>query len=58
MSADELRSWGKELLAQPNLCAFLVWEYDEEYLARADIQAAMEDLSATARAYPTNNCSR
>lgn len=58
MSADELRSWGKVLLAQPSLCAFLVWEYDEEYLARPDIEAAMEDLAATARAYPTNNCSR
>ena len=58
MSADELRSWGGRLLEQPNLCAFLVWEWDEEYLARADIKAAMEDLAAKARAYPTNNCSR
>lgn len=58
MSADELRSWGGRLLEQPNLCAFLVWEWDEEYLARPDIKAAMEDLAAKARAYPTNNCGR
>lgn len=58
MSADELRSWGRKLLAQPNLCAFLLWEYDEAYLARPDIKAAIDDLAALARSYPTDDCSR
>ena len=58
MSAEELRSWGSRLLAQPNLCAFLLWEYDEAYLARPDIKAAIDDLAAIARSYPTDNCSR
>ena len=58
MSADELRSWGGRLLAQPNLCAFLMWEYDEAYLSRPDIKAAMDDLAATARSYPANDCSK
>jgi hypothetical protein len=56
MSADELRAWGGRLLAQPNLCAFLMWEYDEAYLARPDIKAAIEDLAELARAYPTSKC--
>jgi hypothetical protein len=58
MSADEIRSWGGKLLAQSNLCAFLLWEYDEAYLARADIKAAIEDLAAMARSYPKTDCSR
>ena len=58
MSADELRSWGGRLLAQPNLCVFLLWEYDEAYLARPDIKAAIDDLAAIARSYPSRKCGR
>lgn len=58
MSADELRSWGGKLLAQPNLCAFLLWEYDEEYLSRPDIKAAIDDLAATARSQPSKACGK
>jgi len=58
MSADELRAWGGKLLEQPGLCAFLLWEYDEAYLARADIKAAVEDLAAKARSYPAGDCGR
>ena len=58
MSADEIRSWGGKLLEQSNLCAFLLWEYDQEYLARPDIQEAIADLSAKARSYRTTSCNR
>jgi hypothetical protein len=58
MSADEIRSWGGKLLDQSNLCAFLLWEYDEAYLARPDIKAAIDDLAAKARSYPTTDCSK
>jgi hypothetical protein len=58
MSADEIRSWGGKLLDQPNLCAFLLWEYDEAYLARPDIKAALDDLAGKARSYPTTDCSK
>ncbi|HEU4954392.1 MAG TPA: hypothetical protein VFT28_07470 [Gemmatimonadales bacterium] len=58
MSADEVRAWGGALLGQSNLCAFLLWEYDEAYLARPDIAPALEDLAAKARSYPTGDCRR
>jgi hypothetical protein len=58
MSADELRSWGETLLAQPNTCAFLFWEWNEAYLSRPDIQAAMKDLIDKAKSYPTRDCGK
>jgi hypothetical protein len=58
MSADEIREWGGKLMAQPDLCAFLLWEYDDSYFDRPDIKAAVEDLANKARAFPTRDCSR
>jgi hypothetical protein len=58
MSADELRSWGETLLSQPGTCAFLFWEWNEAYLARPDIQAAMKELTDKAKSYPTRGCGK
>lgn len=58
MSADEVRTWGAKFFAEPNMCAFLLWEWDAEYLARPDIRAAVEELAAKARAYPKQSCAR
>jgi hypothetical protein len=56
MSAEEVRSWGEKLLAEPGMCAFLFWEWNETYLARPDIQAAMQDLVEKAKNYPARSC--
>jgi hypothetical protein len=56
MSADELRSWGEKILAEPGMCAFLFWEWNEAYLSRPDIKAAMADLLAEAQNYPASSC--
>jgi hypothetical protein len=56
MNADEIRSWGSQYLSDPYVCAFLMWEYDAEYLSRPDIQAALNDLSQVARSHPQKAC--
>jgi hypothetical protein len=56
MSATELRTWGEKILAQPDLCAFFIWEWDEGYLARADIKAALADLKRIAEDRPKRLC--
>jgi hypothetical protein len=56
MSADEIRSWGDRFLQEPDLCAFLLWEYDESYLNRPDIKAALQELAEKARNYPARSC--
>jgi hypothetical protein len=56
MSPDELRTWGARWLQEPDMCAFLLWEYSGSYLARPEIQSAVADLAAMARAYPKRSC--
>jgi hypothetical protein len=58
MSAQELRSWGRRFLTDPNICAFIMYQYDSAYLARPDIQAAMAELSEVARSIPKKACRR
>jgi len=58
MSADEIRSWGEKLLAEPGTCAFLFWEYNEAYLSRPDIKAAMQEIVDKAKSYPTRSCAK
>jgi hypothetical protein len=58
MSADEIREYGGKLLAQPDLCAFLLWEWDDKYFERPDIQAAVKELADKARSFPTRSCAR
>jgi hypothetical protein len=56
MSPNELRTWGARWMEQPGMCAFLLWQYDSSYLARPEIQAAITDVAAMARAYPKRSC--
>jgi hypothetical protein len=58
MSADEIREWGGKLMAQPDLCAFLLYEYDSTYSERPDIKAAVAELAQKARSFPTRDCAR
>jgi hypothetical protein len=56
MSADEIRSFGGTFLLEPNLCAFIMYEYDSTYFSRSDIRAAMSDLNQQARTLPNRAC--
>jgi hypothetical protein len=56
MSASELRTWGKAMLDEPYVCAFLLWKYHEAYFSRADIKAAMIDLTHEAEGHPEKAC--
>jgi hypothetical protein len=58
MSANEIRTWGGALLAQPYFCAFIMWEYEPNYFSRPDIKAAMAELSQKAKAHPQQSCRR
>jgi hypothetical protein len=56
MSADEIRVWGGRWLAEPYICAFLMYYYDSAYLSRPDIRAALSELSEKARGLPKKEC--
>jgi hypothetical protein len=56
MSAAELRTFGEKILAQPDVCAFFVWEWDQAYVTRPDIKAALADLKAMAENRPKRLC--
>jgi hypothetical protein len=57
MSPSELRSWGERILEE-DICLFLLFDYKEDYFARADIQAAMEHLTDIARGLPKRDCKK
>jgi hypothetical protein len=58
MSADEIRSWGGRFLSEPYLCGFLMYQYDETYFSRPDIQGALSELAQQARGLPQKSCRR
>lgn len=58
MSANEVRTWGSTILAQPYFCAFIMWEYESKYFSRDDIRAAFLELKAKAEAHPKQPCRR
>jgi hypothetical protein len=58
LSASVVQSAGSALLANDYPCAFIMWEYDEDYLSRSDIKTAMANLSQKAAAHPTRTCSK
>ena len=58
MGAREIRDWGNLLIGDPYVCAFFLWEYDEEYLARPDIKDALVELKKKAEAHPKQSCKR
>ncbi len=56
MNAWQVRSWGTALLAEPYVCAFIGWKYDERYFARADIKSAIAGLGDKARQHLSRAC--
>jgi hypothetical protein len=56
MSASQVRSWGGALLSEDYVCAFMMWKYNEPYLSRPDIKAALSDLRDKARSHPKKAC--
>jgi len=56
VTASQLESWGSTLLADPYSCAFISWQYNEQYLSRSDIKAAMSRLSQKAREHVSRSC--
>ena len=58
MSANEIRTWGGIMIADPYVCGFVMYQYDPNYLARPDIKAALEELKKKADAHPKQSCRR
>jgi hypothetical protein len=57
MSASLVESAGSTLLGDSYPCAFISWQYDEQYLSRSDIKTAMSHLSAKAAQHAMQSCS-
>jgi hypothetical protein len=58
MSADEIRKWGNVIMDDPYICAFLMFEYNADYLAHKDIREALAELAKKAKAHPVHECRR
>jgi hypothetical protein len=56
MSANEIRTWGAAYLAEPYICGFLMWEYEEGYFSRSEIKAAVAELKERATSRPKKGC--
>ena len=56
MSAAEVRSYGKALMAQSYLCGFAMWKYKSSYYDRADVKSAMNELATLARNHAKTSC--
>src|SRR5688572_24192420 len=59
MSADQIRSIGPTLAAEPYACAFSMWKYDKadpSYLERDDIKAALVEVGQVAANRPAMSC--
>jgi hypothetical protein len=58
MSAGEITKWGNVIIADPYICAFLMFEYNGEYLAHKDIKDALLELGKKAKDRPIQECRR
>jgi hypothetical protein len=56
MSASEIKTWGGAYLAEPYICAFLMWEYEESYFSRSDIKGAVAQLKDQAKSHSKQQC--
>jgi hypothetical protein len=56
MSANEIRTWGAAYLAEPYICGFLMWEYEEGYFSRPDIKEVIAELKEKATNRPKKEC--
>jgi hypothetical protein len=53
MSASEVESWGSALLSSSYPCAFVMWQYNSDYLSSAGIGGAMVALRRKAQSRST-----
>ncbi len=58
MTASMVRTWGGAILDEPYFCAFFMYMYNKDYLARPDISAAMAELNRKAQSRPKQDCRR
>jgi hypothetical protein len=56
LTATQLKTLGSALLNSSYPCAFLNWRYDEDYMARSDIKAALSALATKARSKSYKSC--
>lgn len=56
MSGAEILQYGHALLGSPYPCAFVSWDARQEVIGRADVAAALEELSVAARSHVGTSC--
>jgi hypothetical protein len=56
MSASQLRTWGKVVLANPYSCAFYGWSYADWYFGRTDVKDALTYLGTLATSRAPSSC--
>ena len=56
MSPAQVKTWGAALLADPYVCAFLSWKYNEGYFSRPAIKSALAELSSKAKHAENRGC--
>jgi hypothetical protein len=56
MSASEVESWGSALLSSSYPCAFLMWEYSNDYLSSSGMGNAMDELRRKAQNRSSKSC--
>jgi hypothetical protein len=58
MTANQLRDWGRTLIAATSGCLMLLWQYDKTYMSRTDNQQAFRDLAYTLGSKAKKSCRR
>jgi hypothetical protein len=56
MSGEEILRYGRPLLDTPYACAFVSWDARASVIERADVAAAMEELSHIAESHTGTSC--
>lgn len=56
MTAAEVKRFGSILAGETAACGLTLWQFDAAYLGRSDIRAALDDVTAVARARPAKAC--
>jgi hypothetical protein len=57
MTASQVKSWGTTLLNNSYPCAFISWQYNDNYLSSSSIRDAMNDLRNAAERHVAKSCS-
>lgn len=58
MSPAQLRAWGGRYLTEPDLCAFVLWEYEDGYFSIPEVKAVLAELSRQAADLPKRSCGK